>query len=75
MSCCLYWVKLEERPSVRVLASAVDDDGQRCTIPGASSPKRLNFLQWRLIYANPKDGINHDVTLLASGILRRLLDC
>ena len=25
MSCCLYWVILEERLSVRVLASAVDD--------------------------------------------------
>jgi len=25
MSCCLYRVVLEERPSVRVLASAVDD--------------------------------------------------
>ena len=26
MSCCLYWVILEERLSVRVLASAVDDE-------------------------------------------------
>ena len=26
MSCCLYRVILEERPSVRVLASAVDDE-------------------------------------------------
>ena len=25
MSCCLYWVILEERLSVRVLSSAVDD--------------------------------------------------
>ena len=25
MSCCLYWVILEERLSVRVLASAVDE--------------------------------------------------
>ena len=25
MSCCLYWVILEERLGVRVLASAVDD--------------------------------------------------
>ena len=25
MSCCLHWVILEERLSVRVLASAVDD--------------------------------------------------
>ena len=25
MSCCLYWVVLEERLSVRVLATAVDD--------------------------------------------------
>ena len=32
MSCCLYWVILEERPSVRVLASAVDD-----CLPAASS--------------------------------------
>ena len=26
MSCCLYWVILEERLSVRVLARAVDDE-------------------------------------------------
>ena len=26
MSCCLYWVILEGRLSVRVLASAVDDE-------------------------------------------------
>ena len=30
MSCCLYWVILEERLSVRVLASAVDDDMSCC---------------------------------------------
>jgi hypothetical protein len=30
------------------------------------------FLHWPLIYASPKDGINRNVILLASGILRRL---
>ena len=29
MSCCLYWVVFEERPSVCVLASAVDDSLSR----------------------------------------------
>ena len=31
MSCCLYWVILEERLSVRVLASTVEDNNKNST--------------------------------------------
>jgi len=33
MPCCLYWVILEERLSVRVLASAVDDKSSTALKP------------------------------------------
>ena len=43
MSCCLYRVILEERPSVRVLASAVDD---------LSSTAHVGVFRWFLINFN-----------------------
>jgi hypothetical protein len=43
-------------------------------IPGVSSPWRLNFALWRLIFVGPQYGIFFNVSLLVPRILRWLLD-
>ena len=56
MSCCLYWVILEERLSVRVLAIAVDSRQQKrkCSEGKACpSPTTSHFLEYTRLASKP----------------------
>ena len=52
MSCCLYWVILEERLSVRVLASAVDD-WLLCRVEGFASYLLVHIGGWTRLSVAP----------------------
>jgi len=67
MSCCLYWVILEERLSLRVLASAVDDSSSTALartiiinsvlfLDGISVPECVSIRSFETLYGTLKYG-------------------